>query len=571
MPPDGRRSTVGYAVLATATTALAILLRSGYSFGLYDQTVYSLRGIALADPSAYASDWFARSVPQPHWLFDAITFLGARFGILPAVYLVYWLAGIAVFGLASVWLIDRFVPGRRALSLALGPLVAIGPAAVLGSTTPLLWFANPHMLGGCLACLALAGVLAGHWRAAALAALAAGAVHVQNGANLAPVLLLAAVLSTGEPRSRRAVLAGTAAGLAVGAPLVAAWRGLETGGDDWLTTCRDIIPYHCYAPAWSWTYLASGLTVLGFAVLLAWWGRHHWRTTLPAVALPAVGLLVGVVGERYQLGVVGRLAAQYNVHRLATLVEPLAAVALLCLAARLTAPGRRKPAAAGLVGLGAFAAWIFVFDGVGHGRVSPGGAAAAVLTAVLLAFVLVHPDGRILRETTPGRFRRPVMAAIAVTATLAVTGAPAGAFGHVGYDRSLDRVETGLTLRRLVPEQAVLAAPPELFWVRALSQRSVIADCKAVPYGGALWLEYMSRVRALGGPCNNEESGFRRLSPADIEALQRTYGATHLLLFVDDPKVDYARRHWTLLYEGPPPGDGSFRQALALFALPPAG
>jgi len=67
MTPDSRRSTALYTVLATATTALALLLRYGYSFGLYDQTVYSLRGIALADPSAYAADWFARSVPQPHW------------------------------------------------------------------------------------------------------------------------------------------------------------------------------------------------------------------------------------------------------------------------------------------------------------------------------------------------------------------------------------------------------------------------------------------------------------------------------------------------------------------------
>jgi uncharacterized protein DUF6798 len=568
MPPDSRRSTAVYTLLATATTALAILLRSGYSFGLYDQAVYSLRGIALADPSAYARDWFARSVPQPHWLFDAVTYLGTRFGILPAVYLVYWLAGIAVFGLASVWLVDRFLPGRRAFSLALGPLVAIGPTAVLGSTTPLLWFANPHMLGGCLACLAVAGVLAGHWRVAALAALAAGAVHLQHGANLAPVLLLAALLAAGEPRRRRALLAGTAGVLVVAAPLIAAWRGLETGGNDWLTTCRDIIPYHCYAPAWSWTYLASGSAVVAFALLLAWWGRHHWRTTLPALAAPAIGLLVGVVAERYQLGVVGRLAAQYNIHRLATLVEPMAALALLCLAARLTTAGNRRPVSL-VAGLGAFAVWIFIFDGVGHGPVSPGGVAALSLTAVLVAFLLLFPAGRILREEASGRFRRPVVVAVAVTTTLALTGAPAGALGHVGYDRSLSRVETALSLRRLLPKEAVLAAPPELFWLRALSQRSVIADCKAVPYGGAPWVEYMSRVHALGGPCKKDKSDFRLLSPADIEALQRTYGATHVLLFADDAKLDYARRHWTLLYEAPPPADGSFRQGLALFALTP--
>jgi hypothetical protein len=273
-----------------------------------------------------------------------------------------------------------------------------------------------------------------------------------------------------------------------------------------------------------------------------------------------------VAGERYRLGIVGRLAAQYNIHRLATLVEPMAALALLCLAARVTAPGTRR-SAAHLAGLGAFAVWIFIFDGVGNGAVSPGGAAALTLTAVLVTFLLRYPEGPILREEPSGRFRRPVVAAVAVTTTLALTGAPAGALGHVGYDRGLGRVETGLALRRLLPEEAVVAAPPELFWVRALSQRSVIADCKAVPYGGAAWVEYMTRVRALGGPCTKGDSGFRRLSPADIEALQGSYGATHVLLFDDDPKLDYARRHWTLLYEAPPPADGSIHHGLALYAL----
>ena len=567
MSGDDRRSTAAHALLATATTALAIVFRSGYSFGLFDQTVYSVRGIALADPGAYAADWFARSVPQPHWLFDAVTYLGTRLGILTGVYFVYWLAGIAAFGLASVWLVDRFLPGRRALSLALGPLVAIGPTVLLGSTTPLLWFADPHMLGGCLAVLALAGVLAGYWRAAAVVALAALAVHVQHGVNLAPVFLLAALLGREEPRRRRALLAGTAAVLVAAAPLVAAWRGIQTGGDEWLTTCRDVIPLHCYAQVWPWAYLGSGAAVLALAFLLGWEGRRQWRTVVAAVVLPATGLLVGVVAERYELGIVGRLAQQFNVHRLATLVEPMAAVALLCLAARAGAPGRPGRIAR-MAGPAVLAAWILIVDGAGHGPVSPGGATAAVLTVGLLGFLVTAGDGPLLREPASGRFRRPLVAAAAVGA-LALAGAPGGALGHLGYDRSLARVETGLALRRIVPEEAVIAAPPELFWLRSLARRSVIADCKAVPYGGNHWHEWMRRMHALGGPCDEKESEFGRLSPADIEGLQAAYGATHALLFADDPKMAHARTHWTLVYETPPPADGSVRQGLALFDLAP--
>ncbi|HEV8627661.1 MAG TPA: hypothetical protein VG034_24755, partial [Acidimicrobiia bacterium] len=141
---DGARPRQGRLVLfAAVTTTVALLFRYGYSFGLFDQTVYSLRGIALADPSAFRSDWFARTVPQPHWLFDVVTYLGTRLGVLPAVYLAYWLAGILAFAVGSVWLTRRFLPDRPALAAALGPIVVLGPANLLGSTTPLVWFADP--------------------------------------------------------------------------------------------------------------------------------------------------------------------------------------------------------------------------------------------------------------------------------------------------------------------------------------------------------------------------------------------------------------------------------------------
>src|SRR5918999_1265279 len=118
-----RRGQWRLVLFATLTTTVALLFRYGYSFMLFDQTVYSLRGIALADPSAYRFDWFTRTVPQPHWLFDAITYLGA--------------------------------------------------------------------------------LLTGRWRVASLAALAAGLFHIQHGANLAPILILTAVLPSGTSTRRR--------------------------------------------------------------------------------------------------------------------------------------------------------------------------------------------------------------------------------------------------------------------------------------------------------------------------------------------------------------------------------
>ena len=148
------------------------------------------------------------------------------------------------------------------------------------------------------------------------------------------------------------------------------WRGVQTAGDEWLTACREIIPYHCYAPAWSLTYIASGAVVLALAAGFAWWARRSWRTVVPAVVLPIVGLFVGVVAERFQLGFVGRLAAEYNVHRLATVVEPLAALAILCLVARIPRiAGQRVPAI--LAALGAITLWVAISDGAASAESDP--------------------------------------------------------------------------------------------------------------------------------------------------------------------------------------------------------
>lgn len=547
-------------LLSTFTTVLAILFRHGYSFGQFDQTVYALRGIALADPSAFRYDWFARTVPQPHWLFDVITFLGARLGILPGVYLAYWLAGVVAFSVGSVWLARRFLPDRTALAAALGPIVVLGPTAVLGSTTPLLWFANPHMLGGCLAFLCLCGLLTERWRAASLAALAAGAFHIQHGANLAPILLLTAILATKVAPRLRSLLVATALVLLAGAAGVAQWRGLETTGDQWLTTCQKIIPFHCYAQGWSLRYLAAGGLVLAAAAGFTWWARNSWRTALPAVGLPAAGLLFGVLSERFEVGALGRLAAQYNVHRLATLIEPFAAFALLCLVAGLPS-GRGWPRAGrAALAVVALVAWSTMSTSALRGPRAVPSLLVAGLTIGLLAWFV------------PRRSSWPRHRAIAVITGLSIVTLTAGAdgsLGQVGYDRSHPSVRAGLAIRAIVPDSAVIAAPPDLSWLRAISHRSVVADCKAVPYGGAPWDEYMQRMQALGGSCDEEgrADGWRNLTPDAVEALRGRYGVTHVLLYDDDPKAAYAQEHWRPVFQPPPEDFELYEHGFVLYEL----
>jgi uncharacterized protein DUF6798 len=543
-------------VLATVTTTVALLFRHGYRFGLFDQTVYSVRGIALADPSAFRYDWFARTVPQPHWLFDVITYLGTRLGILPGVYLAYWLAGILAFAIGSAWLTRRFMPDCPGLAAALGPIVVLGPSALLGSTTPLLWFADPHMLGGCLAFLALCGLLTDRWGAASLAALAAGLFHIQHGANLAPVLILTAVLVRDATPRRRLLLVATAAILTAGAAGTAQWRDLHTTGDQWLVTCQRLIPFHCHAPSWPLGYLASGGFVVAAAGGFAWFARHRWRSVVPAVALPAVGLTLGVLAERFELGVFGRLAAQFNIHRLATLVEPFAAFGLLCLVVSATSGQRQQRIRRAALAAITLVVWSTMSESAVRG---PGAVSALVVVGLTIG---------LLAWFVPRRGPQPRPRAAALLAGLAILtlGAAAeGNLGQVGYDRSLPTVRAALAIKAIVPDTAIIAAPPDMYWLRAISERSIVADCKAVPYGGPLWDEYMQRMQDLGGNCDGRAYGWRTLTPEALESLRSKYGVTHVLLYDNDAKVAYARAHWRQVFQAPAEDFEFFEHGMLLF------
>ena len=114
---------------------------------------------------------------------------------------------------------------------------------------------------------------------------------------------------------------------------------------------------------------------------------------------------------------------------------------------------------------------------------------------------------------------------------------------------------------------AVIAAPPEIVWLRALSRRSVVADCKAVPFGGPPWEEYVARMQALGGLCSAPGPGFAALSPVDIQTLQARYGVTHLLLYPDDPKLAYARQHWRQVLAVPAQAAQYLDRGLLLFDI----
>jgi hypothetical protein len=547
-------------VAAALSAMVATVARWGYHFGVDDQVVLSLKGIAHADPTAYANDWFTQTVPQPHWLFDGVTYAGERLGVLPLAYLAWWVASFVAFGFAAVWLTRRFLPDQPWMALLVGPTLALGQSTAMGSSSALYGLALPGALGACLGFLTLAALVTGRWRTAAASAVLAALTHVQHGADLAPVLLLAAALATTRPRAHRLALAGVGAALLAQAAVVGRLRGIENGGTGWLEACRQAIPFHCDANTWNVAALAGGGLVVALALAFAvWQARRDWRTSVPALALPAAALLGAVLADRFDVPFFGHVAQQYNIYRYAGFVLPTAAFALVWMSGRLRdswSPGR----AVGLAGL--WLAWLTVSDAAFH-YARPTGVAVALLLAV--AFVLTAPDRR-------GPVPRSVVAvALLLTATVANSGfAPV----DLGYDRSDPGVAAALDIGRAVPAGSVIAADPRISWLRRVSRRAVVAECKGIAFGGAGWTENTRRMADLGGwgGCFGAQGeGFRTLSSADVEALTTRYGSTHVLLTGDDPKLAHARAHWTLVREFPPRPSGLMEQGWWLFELPPAG
>ncbi|MDQ1501459.1 MAG: hypothetical protein QOI86_4799, partial [Actinomycetota bacterium] len=537
---------------AAITTLVGTLVRFGYGFGMEDQAVIALKGVARADPAAFVGDWFTHHVPQPHWLFDLVTFIGERLGVLPLVYLAWWAASLLAFGLASVWLSRRFIPERPWLALLVGPVLALGPQTALGSGTALWGFALPQGLGACLGFLTVAALVTGRWRAAVVAAVLTALAHVQHGADLGPILLATAALATLRPRRHRLALAGVGAALVAQAGLVGHLRGIDNGGAGWLDACRLAIPFHCDANTWPPGVFVGGAVVVGLAVAFAVAQRRDWRILLPAVGLPAGALLTAAIADRLDLPVVGHLAQQYNVYRLAGLVLPVAAFALIWLAARLWR-GEWTPRLAAAVTF-LWAVWLTLPDAAFHQGTRNSAVAVVLLVAALGA--LTFRSGPAGSEAATTRAGGPAVARFALVPLLLLAGCVAGSGLppiHFGYDRSDPGVAAALAIGGATEPGAVIAADPAVYWLRAVSRRAVVAECKGIAFGGDAWTEDAARIEALGGwACTPGPRRFAGVTLEGVEALHDRYGVTHVLLAGDDPKLPYAKAHWSLVVQTGP-------------------
>jgi hypothetical protein len=515
--------------------AVLIQLRYSYQAGTNDHFVLSLQGLQWGRPGWLVDDWFVASAPQPHILFDLVTWAGAAGGRLAEVYLAWWLLGLLAGGAATAVLATAWAPSRPVLaSAAVAGLLGLSPEVALGSTTPALPTALPHQLGGFLAYLTGALLLTRRPRLAALACVATTVVHVQIGALIAVVCLLAFAVTAVRERTW---WWWTLAGVVVSGALVVTvlkLRPVASDGDDFVQICREVIPYHCDASTWPAGQLISGFAVLVAALLTlplavraGRWQAWLWAA---AVLTPAVGLAVSVLANRYGVPVLSRLAQSTNSFRLAVLLVPFAAWGLLAGLARLSWPW--------------LSAWLLVAVPVGYGWLVPKEGFTALpqgrrwyLAVLALAVAAVLLRAAVRRSAWPALVAAGLCAAVLITGSAQLKQLQWRPVNLTFVSQAPLRA-MGRTIAAHVPPGEVVLSQPAFSWIRLTAGRSMVVDCKAVPYGGPAWREYRARLEAVGGRGACERGGrpFTLLTTASLLATAQRYGARYLLLGAADQR-----------------------------------
>lgn len=544
------------------------LVAAGYEYGYGEQMLLSVMGISWADPTAFVNDWFNENAPQPHVLFDVLTFLAESAGVRAEAYFLYWLASVVVTASAVVVLSNAWLPRRaRPFELLVGAMLVTGPYFALGTFLVIHREAVPNALGGALGFLTAALLMTRRDRAALVAAGITTVVHVQHGTVVAGLLVLAWLLD--RERLRRPVVRWFP--LAVALILatvygVAVLRGLVAATGDFSEICETASPGHCDPDSWPSVVVRDGVGVLLLGVLapvLAGVVAPGWGTgrdgvweRLRAVALvagPALVAIVALVTDLADVQPFEDLGRQYFLYRFVMVVAPFAPVGIVLALTQLL--GDRPRWVAGLLtlaGAGGFVVWhLLTYATLWRFRATVAGTQrAVVLIALTIAVVLLVRTLLVRRVALVARLDRPATAALAVAAVVVLLAFGSKATGpvplRIDYKPDDGAVQLGREIEAATPPGAVLAARPDIGWIRLMSRRAVMIDCKGVPYGGQPWDEYNERLNALGVrtslECSN--AGFAALSADDIEGLAERFGVTHVLLEPTDTAFAEVNGRW---------------------------
>lgn len=491
-----RYGLIGLLTVILGTLEIWSNIGNGYTAGWGDHFVLSPEGISWAHPGAFANDWFMEAAPQPHWFFDFITFAGESLGILSFVYVLYWGFGLLAFATATTMLAFRFAPSAP-WSVGIGVTLFAGMSSwmVGGTGSPVIAVALPAVLSANLIYLLIACFLTQRRVLAMVIAPLIAIVHVQQG-SIAAVLLVGAIVAYFVIERRfdwrlAGALGLTGAAVAFGLIL----RPVASNLKDFVKICDQIIPYHCSAHLWGWQDLLSavGLIVLCALtfVLMPPKQKPLWLAT---VGLAALGYTLGFLADALRIPFFGEIAQGVNVYRLGAVLLPFA-----LWGAFVPFIGRMSRRAS----IPVLIIWIFGFGSLILGI---GWAGNLKVRLVLFGLVAVGVVAWTMIQRRQGRHTHANIVSVAALSfgillvlANALNGGMTVRAPEFEFIKDPNLRAWGENVREAVPVGEIIVASPRTEWVKLVTQRAVVVDCKDVPYGGEAWTQWNERLEDLGG------------------------------------------------------------------------
>jgi hypothetical protein len=469
----------------------------GYYAGWGDHFVLSTEGIQWANSDAFAGDWFMATAPQPHWFFDIVTYLGALTGQISMAYALFWMAGLVAFGFATALLARKWAPRIPWIAaLAVTVITTQTPWMLIGTGTLVIPQALPAVTGGDLIYLFVAVLILGRRRLAALIGTMVAIVHVQEGGVVAIILVVALVVDIFRTRKIGWPLVAGVVGSGFFLVFGMILRPVAANLSDFVRVCNEIIPYHCAAHTWGKTQIVSSLGIIALACLTFFFIKRTLRPMwLVSIGLVSFGLASGMVADYLQIPLLGEAAQAINVYRLGAVVLPFAVWGALYPIIK-SAWNLRF----GIV-LTIWALSLFLF------LYNPGWYLAGTRTPIFLSIVLVAVACAVLGNRFLRQRSARTVAAAAGASILALLFIFTAVVDNQLTVRGLnitfiqsDALRSwGAQVAKIVPVGQQIVTSPRDEYLKLITERGVIADCKDVPYGGIAWREWTERIDDLGG------------------------------------------------------------------------
>lgn len=531
-----KHSLVGTFILICSVNFLS----PGYGFGYGEQMLLSVKGISWADKNAFVGDWFNNNAPQPHVLFDVITYVGEKIHFLAGVYFLYYLASCYAFALGTALLAKLWLPQQfQYLQHLVNVLVVVGPVFLLGTFLTIHFQAVPNMAGGCIAYLGIACLLTRNDRMAAFAIVAASAFHLQHGIAIASVGLL--FVAFGLPKQKTLVITASLIGLLVSFS-IAVWRQLLSGSSEVAHAIAEVgSTGHFNVETWSTFGIISGLTVLGLAVLnfaIRDSNNHQIRKTV-LFTMIACGPVIGIIADLNNIEPFQSLARSYFVYRYSMLLAPFACWFIV---RQLVIAFTARPLIS-VASLGIFAFSYHRYFLTTYTNFPKLGSSWIILTFCSAVMIIrLIPDQFSWRD----RISSGLCCGIFILMfTLGFQNFKSH-WPQIDYAATDNALIVSRYMSTALQQTDVLASDPSIPWIRILTRRAIVVDCKGAPYGGAPWNEYIRRLGVLGVSQPNICSGYKLLSLSQILEFPKSVGATTVLLLPDDAAYASAKESLTI-------------------------